>query len=480
LILRQSVFLLINVLTYGDVTTCEKMTYDNIDSNSDGVIDAPVDNDSVSTDHSQPDRVATHTYQASEFATAGSGTLQDPYMDGIQAAFDQAAADGVEIAKIDVSGVFDLANAGTVTPPSIQHFEVVGTGNFNYIYAPAGEPAFLINNLTRSPYFRGFRANGEGQAPFIRFDMGGMQTYGEGWFDRVEWDQVWRAVEIDTSDASAGLFSFSNNWFHTGDPNTNGDYYIRQIGSNDINDIRVENSRFWHDASETADGFQGGLRVDNGANRIVWQGNVHNNAGQGELVRFDGGGLLATDNRVALDRSEADATGAMFHGETTSYLKVSDNQFSAGFADKMVQVDSANHVNITDNANNGNWATQAVDIAEGNISALEDSIVEGNTYPVYFGFIPNFADTTNSRITPSNGDSGVLTSGDYFEVTQSPVTIHIDDDGSVDNIYVQDKTGTDGSFVDMTATPFMMELRPPMRIRVDYSTAPSMAAFYSA
>lgn len=42
--------LLLQIFLYGGIlVTCKKMTYDNTDSNSDGVIDAPVDNESVST-----------------------------------------------------------------------------------------------------------------------------------------------------------------------------------------------------------------------------------------------------------------------------------------------------------------------------------------------------------------------------------------------------------------------------------------------
>jgi len=63
-------------------------------------------------------RLSKATYKAAEFSTTGSGTESDPYTDGIQEAFDQAASDGLDTVRIDVSGVVDRSGKGPVNPPA--------------------------------------------------------------------------------------------------------------------------------------------------------------------------------------------------------------------------------------------------------------------------------------------------------------------------------------------------------------------------
>lgn len=275
------------------------MTYTPTDTDNDGVVDVPVNNDSVVTEV-----LNDNIYPASTFATGGSGTDTDPYIDGIQEAFDKANSDGRRIVRVEIDGEFDLTSQ--VNPSAFYHWEIVGTGNFNYIKGPGTSPAFLVDKEVHSPQFRNFRALNEGgQNPFVKFDVGGIGNFVEPWFSWIEFDRNWRAIQIDVDGTDdAGLLEVSNCWFHLGDSNEPGDYYVYQSSTNggEFRQVNIENCTFWLGTGNTSDDLQGGVNLENVALHVAFKDNILRNVGTKAVLK-------ATNTDGAADQPDATIQG---------------------------------------------------------------------------------------------------------------------------------------------------------------------------
>jgi hypothetical protein len=310
------------------------MTYDNTDSDADSVVDADVDNTALNAEYASTKQLNDNIYPASEYATNGSGTDSDPYTDGIQAAFDQAAADGRRIVRVEIDGEFDLSSQ--VNPPAFYSWEVVGTGNFNFIKGTGTEPVFQVDNEVHSPRFHNFRArNIGGQSPFVRFDVEGIGNFVEPWFSWIEFDRNWRAIEVvQGSTTNAGLMELQNCWFHYGLQGESGNYYIKQTSSGaQFGGVSAKGCRFWLDGSETADGFQGGIDLENAFLEIELRDCRAVDAGSGAWLKATNTDSTANqpdaeikDNYIKCGTTDtADHAERLFVFNNGGYINISGN-----------------------------------------------------------------------------------------------------------------------------------------------------------